>query len=117
MVLRITLDGNVTLDNCADVSKALSDWLDGIDVPAARYNLEVSSLGIDRPLKSEAEFAAFIGKVCKLTVKTKGQDGRKRYKGRIIKAVDGEITLSSEEEGCKFILSIEDIAKANLTGE
>jgi ribosome maturation factor RimP len=114
MVLRVSLDGVVTLDSCAEISKTLSDWLDGIEVPAKRYSLEVSSLGIDRPLRNEAEFAEHIGKYCKLSVKTKGSDGRKRYGGKIIKVESGNITLLSEDEGREFIIPADDIAKANL---
>jgi ribosome maturation factor RimP len=114
MVLRISLEGAVSLDMCADVSRSLSDWLDGADVPARRYSLEVSSLGVDRPLKSEAEFAEYVGSICGLTVKTKGEGGRKRYRGRIIKAEGGEIVLSSDEEKQIFTISADNISKANL---
>jgi ribosome maturation factor RimP len=114
MVLRISLEGAVSLDMCADVSRSLSDWLDGVDVPVSRYSLEVSSLGVERPLKSEAEFAEYIGSICKLTLKTKGADGRKRYRGRIIKAEGGNIILSSDEEKQIFTIPADNILKANL---
>ncbi|MDR2105421.1 MAG: ribosome maturation factor RimP [Deferribacteraceae bacterium] len=116
VVLQVYLDGNVSLDSCVEISKLLSNWLDSVDAPTSRYTLEVSSLGIDRPLKSEAEFAAHIGKICRLTVRTGGVDGRKRYKGRIVKVEGGEITLRVEEESRDFVISAVDIAKANLIG-
>jgi ribosome maturation factor RimP len=114
MVLRISLDGVVSLDMCANISRSLSDWLDGVDVPVSRYSLEVSSLGINRPLKSEAEFAEYAGSICRITVKTKDESGRKRYRGRIIKAEDGKILLSSDEEKQIFTISADNILKANL---
>jgi len=99
-VLRIYLDGAVTMESCAAVSRLISRWLDEQDeelIPYEHYQLEVSSLGIDRPLRSAEEFAAQKGRVCRIQTKTKDSAGRKRYKGRITNVSDSAVTVYTEE--------------------
>src|SRR5262249_46895096 len=62
-VLRFLLDkeGGITLDDCATISDHLSRNLDAADVIPQSYTLEVSSPGINRPLKKEADYKKFIG--------------------------------------------------------
>ena len=63
-VVRIFVDkvGGVTIDECAEVSRRISADLDAADVLEGRYTLEVSSPGIDRPLKSAADFRRKVGR-------------------------------------------------------
>ncbi|MDX1568433.1 MAG: ribosome maturation factor RimP [Longimicrobiales bacterium] len=51
----------VTVDECAEVSRALEPWLDELDEVPERYTLEVSSPGVDRPLKRTRDFLRFMG--------------------------------------------------------
>ena len=63
-ILRLIIDKQegVTLDDCASVSREISQLLDIEDFIDQAYNLEVTSPGLDRPLKSLAEFGRFVGK-------------------------------------------------------
>ena len=74
-VLRLYVDrpdGGVTLDECMVVSRQISDLLDVEDFIPARYNLEVSSPGLDRRLKTPKEYEMFAGRTARLVV---GEDG------------------------------------------
>jgi len=58
----------VTVDDCAAVSRALEAWLDETDLGGGRYILEVSSPGIDRPLRTTAEWQRFLGQAVEVLV-------------------------------------------------
>ena len=62
----IDKENGITVDDCEEVSRALSDLLDEEDFISENYILEVSSPGLDRPLKKEKDFARSIGKDCLL---------------------------------------------------
>src|SRR6516225_5367756 len=71
-VLRVFIDrlaGNVSLDDCASVSRELSAVLDVADAISPAYSLEVSSPGLNRPLKKESDFKRFVGKKAKIRTK------------------------------------------------
>ena len=63
-LVRIYMDreGGVTLQDCSDMSRLIGDILDVNDLPPGPYNLEVSSPGLDRPLKREKDFIKYKGK-------------------------------------------------------
>jgi ribosome maturation factor RimP len=67
-VLRFFLDkeGGITLDNCAEASREISSLLDVEDSIDTAYNLEVSSPGVERPLKKLTDFERFSGKLAKI---------------------------------------------------
>lgn len=105
-------DGHdITVDDCAVVSHALSEMLDEKDPIESRYSLEVSSPGLDRPLTKLEHFKRFTGYEIKLETEEK-VEMRKRFKGKII-AVDGNnIMLAMEEE--QYTIPFELISKAKL---
>jgi ribosome maturation factor RimP len=76
LILRITIHSlkGVTLDNCAEVSRAVSDMLDTEDLIASRYTLEVSSLGLERPLLTPKDFMRRIGERVKVNYRIDGQN-------------------------------------------
>lgn len=115
-ILRISLDGDVTLEKCADVSRLVSAWLDEFEelIPYDHYTLEVSSPGGERSLKKIEDFACNIGKMCRITTKTKDASGRSRYKGRITAVSDSSVKIYTEEESQYFELPVVNISKANL---
>lgn len=115
-VLRISLDGKVDLDSCAEISRLVSAWLDEHEdlIPVSRYTLEVSSLGLDRPLRTSDEFLSQLGKLCRITTKEKDPSGRKRYKGRIKEVTADSVTIYSDEESAFFNLPLANISKANI---
>jgi ribosome maturation factor RimP len=91
--LRIYIDkeGGVTLDDCSNVSRLLSDKLDEVDPISYSYYLEVSSPGIERPLKKERDFIKFAGREIKVKL-YKTLDGKKVISG-ILKGFENNIIL------------------------
>ena len=96
--VRLVLDkkGGITLDECAAVSRRLSADLDIDEGVPGRYTLEVSSPGLDRPLKTPADFRRKIGE--SVTMKFKDDEGkRKSAKGIIAKVNDQTVTIGTAE--------------------
>lgn len=90
-------DGGIEVDDCAEISNAVSAVLDVEDPIVDAYTLEVSSPGIDRPLTRLKDFDAFEGYEAKLETSDL-IDGRKRFKG-ILAGVEGDEVLINVEEG------------------
>lgn len=82
LVVRVFVDreGGVTLDDCARLSRALGDHFDANGVIAGSYVLEVSSPGIDRPLRKREDFQRFAGETVEVSTYEK-IDGRRRHLG------------------------------------
>ncbi|KAA0258061.1 ribosome maturation factor RimP [Deferribacter autotrophicus] len=115
-VLRIFIDGDrVGLDECVSVSKLVSNWLDEVDIiPYENYNLEVSTPGANREVRSLDEFKKYIGKYCKIKMKEHDKYGRINYKGYIKDVQDNYVILFVEEENKNFEIDYDKIKKANL---
>ena len=108
-------DGAMDVDDCAELSRAISALLDVEDPIAGSYTLEVSSPGIDRPLVKLDDFDRFAGHEAKIEL-TATVDGRKRYRGRLI-GVAGDLVrlrLAGQPEDDTVELPFADIAKAKL---
>lgn len=96
--VRLVLDkrGGITLDECAAVSRRFSADLDIDDVVPGRYTLEVSSPGLDRPLKTPADFRRKLGE--SVTLKFKDDEGkRKSAKGIIARVDESTVTIGTTE--------------------
>lgn len=117
-VLRIFIDreGGVQLADCENVSRQVSAILDVEEVvPADRYQLEVSSPGLDRKLLKTEDFERFAGKKAKVRFRAE-VDGRKQATGRIIDVRDGLIGLDAGgDEELRF--TFEQVAGARLVVE
>jgi ribosome maturation factor RimP len=100
----------ITVDHCAEVSRQLSRVfeVEGIDYD----RLEVSSPGLDRPLRKVADFVRFAGNKVDVKMRTPDASGRKRFAGVLRGAQDGVATL--EVEGREVALELNDIDKARL---
>ena len=90
-------EGGIEVDECAQISTAVSAVLDVEDPITDAYTLEVSSPGIDRPLTRLKDFEAFEGYEAKLET-SELIDGRKRFKG-MLAGVEGSEVLINVEEG------------------
>jgi len=113
-VLRIYIDrpGGVTVEDCERVSRELGTILDVEDPIPQSYNLEVSSPGLDRPLKTENDFSRYAGK--RARIKTREPlDGRRNFKALIDKVDGGEVTVT-DFDGKVFTIAISNIDKAKL---
>lgn len=103
---------DMTVDDCADISRAVSALLDVSDPFAGRYTLEVSSPGLDRPLVRPADYARFVGDEAKVELVSDIR-GRKRFKGRLAGLAPGDVVLL-DFEGQRMEIPFSDIAKAKL---
>ena len=109
----------LTIDDCADLSRRISDRLDaleeaGKDPIDAAYRLEVSSPGIDRPLTRPADFADWAGHEAKIALKEK-RDGRQRFNGELV-GIDpkGDVVMILDKEGVQHHLPFDAIDTAKL---
>jgi ribosome maturation factor RimP len=91
-------NGEMSVDDCATISRRLSPVLDAYDPMPGTYRLEISSPGIDRPLVRPSDFATCAGHKAKIELK-EPVDGRKRFKGTIEDVVDDEVHLKIELDG------------------
>lgn len=89
-------EGGIGIDDCADISRRLSEWLDKEDFISESYTLEVSSPGLGRQLKKDRDFARELGK--EVDVKTFKAMGRRKYFSGTLKSFDDD-TVTIEEEG------------------
>lgn len=107
-----TLDGSdITVDDCAKVSRLLSDMLDEKDPIADKYSLEVSSPGLDRPLTKMAHFERYKGYEIKLETADKVEN-RKRFKGKLTEiGVDNVVVADGENT---YTIPFDLINKAKL---
>lgn len=104
----------VGLEDCTKVSREVSATLDVHEVIPHEYTLEVSSPGLDRPLRKPDHFRRFTGKRAKIALKL-GLDGRRNFSGTILGMSDDNQTITFEtEDGKQFALPIGDLDKANL---
>jgi ribosome maturation factor RimP len=89
--------GGIEVDDCAEISTAVSAVLDVEDPITDAYTLEVSSPGIDRPLTRLKDFDSYEGYEAKLET-TEMIDGRKRFRGTLA-GIDGDEVLLNVDEG------------------
>ncbi|HJM49960.1 MAG TPA: ribosome maturation factor RimP [Alphaproteobacteria bacterium] len=106
----------MTVDDCADISRAVSALLDVEDPITGSYVLEVSSPGLDRPLVKIEDFERFAGYQAKLELGVL-REGRKRFRGRLLGAEAGTVRIIVPDEGEErvFKLPYVDIVTAKLT--
>ncbi len=122
MVLRFFIDkaGGVTLDDCAEVSRELSAILDVEDIIPGKYVLEVSSPGLNRPLKTESDYLRYIGRLVKIkTYELMPDDAgnkRKTFLGELT-GFAGNVISIRLREGQSAKIPIDKVAKANLEFE
>jgi ribosome maturation factor RimP len=110
--LRIFMDkpGGITVDDCATVSRHLTHLLEveGIDYD----RLEVSSPGLDRPLRKPADFARFVGQKVDVRMRLADAGGRRRYVG-VLKGIEGG-TATVEVDGAPVALQLDGMDRARL---
>ena len=99
-------NGGIEVDECAEISNAVSAVLDVEDPILDAYTLEVSSPGIDRPLTRLKDFEAFEGYEAKLET-TELIDGRRRFKG-VLAGVEGdEVLINIDQDGEAVTIGLE----------
>jgi ribosome maturation factor RimP len=98
LILRVYIHSprGVTLDDCARVSLAVSDALDTADAINTRYTLEVSSLGLDRPLLTPRDYQRRIGEQVRVTYTLDGVTGK--AEGKLVHGDDQSIQIERDGE-------------------
>ena len=124
MVLRIQIDRpgpaataeeSVSVDDCAHVSRELSAILDVEDVVPSAYTLEVSSPGLDRPLRRVDDYRRFAGRLAKIVMR-ENVDGQGFFRGKLA-GVDGTDVLIEADDGKTHRVPLGAITRANLEVE
>lgn len=114
-LLRLFIDkpGGIGLEDCAAVSRQLIRVL---EVEGVEYDrLEVSSPGLDRPLRKAGDFARFAGQKADVRMRTADATGRRRFVGVLRGEEEGRVSL--ELDGQTVALAIDDIDRARLVPE
>jgi ribosome maturation factor RimP len=103
----------VGLDDCERASHAAGKVLDTLDPIEREYQLEVSSPGFDRPLRTAAHFARFAGSEARIEL-AEPIEGRRRFRGRLGPVEDGTVMIEVDRREWKLPLA--GISKARLVG-
>jgi ribosome maturation factor RimP len=124
-VLRVFIDkqglgsdgkpAGVSLDDCASVSRELSAVLDVADAIAPAYSLEVSSPGLNRPLRKEADFARYVGKKAKIRTNRPIGEARRNFSGTLVAVEAGKVKIDVGDQVCE--VPVDAVEKANLVYE
>ncbi|MDT8420563.1 MAG: ribosome maturation factor RimP [Desulfuromonadales bacterium] len=124
-VLRFYLDkeGGINLDECADASREIAALLDVEDLLETAYQLEVSSPGLDRPLKKMADYQRFAGNRAKIKTRLSCDPDQRGYQRKTfvgeLRGVEGEQVLleQTDAKGGQVAFTLDQIEKANLEFE
>jgi ribosome maturation factor RimP len=121
MVLRVLIDrpgpastaeDSVGVDDCANVSRELSTIFDVEDIVPVAYTLEVSSPGLDRPLRNAQDYRRFAGRRAKLVMR-EAVDGQKYFKGTLGGIEENDVLIDAED-GRRHRVPVGVITRANL---
>jgi ribosome maturation factor RimP len=116
-VLRLSIDtppgkpGGVTLDNIALVSRLVSRELDHNDPMPGRYTLEVTSPGLERPLRTPQHFQREVNKPVSVRLHH-AVDGRRRLQGTLLRADERSIVVCLDDTGTEMSVAYDDIERA-----
>jgi ribosome maturation factor RimP len=113
-VLRFFIDkeGGITIDDCAAVSRQISAYLEVEDLVSHAYHLEVSSPGLERPLKKRTDFTRYVDRLVR--IKLRDPLGEQRVLIGTLLGLEGDAVLLATE-GETIRVEMENIAKARLT--
>jgi len=112
-ILAEDADGEMNVDDCAKLSRAISDVMDAADPIEGDYTLEVSSPGIDRPLTRLHDFETYAGYEIRLEL-DRLADGRKRFKGGLVGVEDGNVVLNAEGDEDTILIPFAWVVEAKL---
>lgn len=112
-VLRLYIDkeSGILIEDCSDVSQQISALIDVEDPISGHFNLEVSSPGLDRPIRKIEDFQRFSGEVVKIKTGM-AFEGQRNFKGRLQGVNDNQVVIECEDKEVQ--LPVTAIAKARL---
>ena len=114
VLIRADREGGITVGDCQSISRELGPLLEDEQWSLGSFNLEVSSPGLDRPLKKLQDVQRFVGKKAAIKTKT-AQDGRRHYKGYLSRVQGNAIVMQIDER--EFEIDWDDVLKAHLVFE
>jgi ribosome maturation factor RimP len=114
--LYVEKPGGIGIDDLQSVSEEVSAILDAEDPIGGPYTLEVSSPGLDRPLRTEADYRRFTGRLARVST-YELVDGRRHWVGRIVSSQGAIVTLALEKEGASARVPFDKIAHGRLEVE
>ena len=111
-VLRLYIDkeDGITIDDCSDVSRQISALIDVEDPVRGQFNLEVSSPGMDRPLRRVKDFQQFTGSKVKLKT-IMPFEGQRNFSGRLLEADEESVVIETDTEEITIPMSALDKAR------
>ncbi len=112
-IIRVFIDAEngINIEDCAEASRQISAIMDVEDPITTEYTLEVSSPGVDRPLFTAEQYAAYVGEDAKVQL-TMPVNGSRNLKG-VITAIDGQM-LTMTVDGKELIVALDNIRKGNV---
>jgi ribosome maturation factor RimP len=112
-VLRLFIDqeDGITVDDCARISHVVGDLLDVADPIANQYHLEVSSPGLNRPLRKWEHFQRYLGSIVDVRAST-SINNRRKFKGKLIESSPDGVTIDCD--GQVFDIPFEFLERARL---
>jgi len=116
-LLRLYIDREggegINLDDCTHVSRMLGALLDVEDPIPGRYNLEISSPGLNRRLRRPKDFQTRLGETVKITLH-KPLNGRRRFKGILQECQEDPLAVKVDVDGETFLVPLDETARCNL---
>jgi ribosome maturation factor RimP len=106
-------DGDMNVEDCARLSRAISEVMDAADPITGEYTLEVSSPGVDRPLTRLHDFETFDGYEVRLEL-DRMAEGRKRFRGQLAGVDAGQVAIDLEGEDATTLIPFDWIIEAKL---
>ena len=115
-ILRLYIDkeDGITIDDCSDVSQQISALIDVEDPVKGHFNLEISSPGMDRPLRKVKDFQRFTGALVKLKTAVPF-DGQRNFKGHLQHADDDVVVIATDTE--EISIPMHALEKARIVPE
>ncbi len=112
-LLRLYSDSpeGISVDDCERVSRAVSELLDAQDPIPGHYTLEVSSPGLERPLRTARQFAPYVGETVFVEM-AQAVEQRRRFKGTLVAA--GADAIEVEVDGRRHVLPLAGVRKGHL---
>ena len=113
-ILRLYLDheNGISISDCTNISRQVSDLLDVEDIIPGAYTLEVTSPGFNRPIRRPKDFKKFVGH--EVHIKTKEPYGdRRNFRGCLLEFLEDKITIKCKDDTVHEI-SLDNVYKANL---
>jgi ribosome maturation factor RimP len=112
-IMAETPDGEMVVEDCARLSRAISEVMDAADPVAGEYTLEVSSPGVDRPLTRLKDFVTYEGHEARIEL-DRVAEGRKRFRGVLAGVEDDNIGIDLEGEDATAMVPFAWVVEAKL---